>query len=153
MQNLFGINTKFRFGNLDLNFVAAQQRSKQNSIKLKGGVSSKPFEARMDLYDENRHFFLSQFFRNNYERSLKSLPLVASGVNITRVEVYVTNRSNNTTDLRNMVALADLGEAHPYNTSASGVSPINSTSPADNAANGLFKTIGNNKGLRAIIEF
>ena len=38
---------------------------------------------------------------------------VNSGVTITRVELYVTNRASNTSTLRNIVALQDLGEFNP----------------------------------------
>jgi cell surface protein SprA len=58
VQNLFGIKTLLRFGALDMTVVAAQQRSKQDCITLKGGTQGKNFEVRVDQYDENRHFFL-----------------------------------------------------------------------------------------------
>ena len=114
VQNLFGIKTQLRFGQLNATVVASQQRSRKNEIVLRGGTSNRPFEIRADQYDENRHFFLSQFFRANYEASLKTLPQVTSGVNVTRVEVYVTNRTNTTESLRNIVGFQDLGEGNPY---------------------------------------
>lgn len=136
VQNLFGLKTGLKFGKLDVTTVFAQQRSRTESIVINGGNQSRPFEIRIDNYDENRHFFLSHFFRNNYEKSLKSLPMVTSQVRITRLEVYVTNRSNNVTSMRSLVGLADLGEAP-------GV-------PADNKANPLFKNLSDNAGFRSI---
>ena len=66
-------------------------------------------------YDADRHFFLSQYFRNLYDRSLSKYPVIDSRVQITRMEVWVTNRQNrvSTTDnnLRNIIALQDLGES------------------------------------------
>lgn len=115
VENLFGVKTLLRFGSVDLTLVAAQQRSKQECINLKGGVSGKTFEIRADTYDENRHFFLAQFFRENYERNLRNLPMVSSGFKITRVEVYVTNRTQNTTTLRNLVGLYEIGDARTKN--------------------------------------
>jgi cell surface protein SprA len=137
VQNLFGVNTKFRFGNLDLNIVLAQQRSKQESVKLRNGSSSKPFELRVDQYDENRHFFLSQFFRDNYERSLRSLPLIASGVRIIRMEVYVTNRTLTPLGLRNVLGVADIGEDKPYSPLLRGNSTGRLT-PSSNKSNDFF---------------
>ncbi len=110
VQNLFGVKTLMRFGNLDVTLVAAQQRSKQDCINLKGGTQGRNFEIRADQYDENRHFFLSDYFRKNYESNLKSLPVILSGVQITRVEVYVTNRTQNTETLRNLVAFSDIDQ-------------------------------------------
>ncbi len=138
VQNLFGLKTLMRFGNLDVTLVAAQQRSKQDCITMKGGSQGRSFEFRADQYDENRHFFLSTFFRNNYERSLQNLPVITSGVTITRVEVYVTNRTQSTETLRNLVALADLGESNPYNKGNAAMQPILPGQSVDNRNNGLY---------------
>lgn len=108
VQNLFGVKTLLRFGNLDVTLLAAQQRSKQDCITLRGGSQGKGFEIRADQYDENRHFFLSKYFRDTYEKNLRLLPAVLSGIQITRVEVYVTNRTQNTETLRNLVAFNDI---------------------------------------------
>ncbi len=62
----------------------------------------------------NRHFLMAQYFRNNYNNAMKDLPLVRSNITIQRVEVWVTNRTGITTDTRDIVALADLGEGQPF---------------------------------------
>ncbi|MFM6937258.1 MAG: cell surface protein SprA, partial [Aquirufa sp.] len=138
VQNLFGLKTLLRFGNLDVTVVAAQQRSKQDCITMKGGSQGRSFELRADQYDENRHFFLSTFFRNNYERSLQNLPVITSGITITRVEVYVTNRTQSTETLRNLVAFSDLGESNPYRRDNSVLQPIIPGQTVDNKNNGLY---------------
>jgi cell surface protein SprA len=142
VQNLFGVKTLFRLGNLDITAVAAQQRSKQDCITLRGGSQSKGFEIRGSLYDENKHFFLSQYFRDNYERWLKNLPVITSGMTINRIEVYVTNRTQNTETLRNLAAFYDLGEGDMFNKNIPGVvSRNNKNLPADNQNNGLFREL------------
>ncbi|WP_461141591.1 T9SS outer membrane translocon Sov/SprA [Spirosoma pomorum] len=154
VQNLFGIKTQLRFGKLYATVVASQQRSRKNEIVLQGGSSSRPFEVRADQYDENRHFFLSQFFRNIYESSLRTLPQVTSGVNVTRVEVYVTNRTNTTATLRNLAGFQDLGEGVPYRQTNPNVQPFagSARTAADNQANGLFRalTANSNSPFRQI---
>ncbi|PQA58288.1 T9SS outer membrane translocon Sov/SprA [Siphonobacter curvatus] len=152
VENLFGANVALRFGKLDVNLVAAQQRSKRQSIVLRNGAQNRGFSIREDLYDENRHFFLNHFFRNNYERSLQQLPMITSGVTVTRVEVYITNRSQNTETLRNLVGLADLGEGNPFNKTSPLVQPISGSvsSPADNSVNGLFQNVSQNPTVRQI---
>ncbi len=153
VQNLFGVKTQLRFGKLYATLVASQQRSKQEEIVIKGGSMQRPYEIRVDTYDENRHFFLSNFFRDNYERSLKSLPQIVSGVTITRLEVYVTNRTNTTTTLRNILGFADLAEAQPYNRNNPNLQPISSNpaAPADNTTgNGLYNRVKANPGLRQV---
>ena len=145
VQNLFGIKTLMRFGNLDITAVAAQQRSKQDCITLKGGSQGKSFEIKGSAYDENRNFFISQFFRNNYESWLKNLPVITSGVTINRIEVYVTNRTQNTETLRNIAAFYDLGEADIFNKNIPNVSSRKSAnSPADNQNNTLYRELRDN---------
>ena len=144
VQNLFGVKTLMRFGKVDVTVVAAQQRSKQDCITLKGGSQGKNFEIRADNYDENRNFFLSTYFRNKYEGALKSLPVITSGVTVTRVEVYVTNRSQNTETLRNIVAFSDLGEAspnNPYNPNNGVRANVAANSPVNNKNNTLYNDI------------
>ncbi|MGR3809895.1 T9SS outer membrane translocon Sov/SprA [Jiulongibacter sp. NS-SX5] len=133
VDNLFGVKAGLRFGKLDVSTVVAQQRARTESIYISGGARNRPFEVRCDEYDENRHFFLSHFFRDQYEKSLSSLPMVTSEVLITRIEVYVTNRTNTVTSMRNLVGLTDLGEPNPY---ADGVT-VNNPNFADNSTNSL----------------
>ncbi len=148
VQNLFGAKVDLRFGRLTTTVVASQQRSKQQCITLRGGVQNRPFEIRADAYDENRHFFLSYFFRNNYERWLGNLPMIMSGITITRLEVYVTNRTNNTETLRNIVGFSDLGESAPVNTTNPNLAPIVANQPVNNKSNGLFQKVTNDAELR-----
>jgi cell surface protein SprA len=68
-------------------------------------------------YEANKHFFLSQYFRNNYNKALANIPIISSNVNITKIEVWTTNRTNVTTDSRDILAFLDLGENKPNNTS------------------------------------
>ena len=109
-QNLFGVKTRLRFGKLWVNSVISNQRGTVETIRIKNGAQSREFEIRADSYEQNQHFFLSQFFRDNYEIALKGLPNVNSGVQITRVDVYVTNRTNASQDIRNVIAITDLAD-------------------------------------------
>lgn len=108
---LFGIKTKLQFGKLTATALVSQQNSESQTVNTKGGVQTTDFTINADEYDQNRHFFLSQYFYENYDRFASRLPLVTSGIQITRVEVWVTNKSGNYDQSRNLVAFADLGEA------------------------------------------
>ncbi len=107
---LFGVKSDLQFGKLRIGTVISQQESESKTISSQGGVKTTPFEITADQYDENRHFFLSYYFRENYDRALEKLPYVQSSVLITRVEVWVTNKRGNYDQARNVVAFADLGE-------------------------------------------
>jgi cell surface protein SprA len=150
VQNLFGLKTDLQFGRLKATLVASQQKSSKERVVLRGGAQNRDFELRADTYDENRNFFLSQYFRNIYESSLQNTPTITSGVTVTRIEVYVTNRTTTTESLRNVVGFADLGEPKPYKAANPNLQPIRSTSPADNAANNLYKTLNDNSAFRQV---
>src|SRR5688572_18980190 len=109
-QSLFGLKTELQFGHLRLTAIASQQNSEQNDLQIQGGSILQEFEIYADEYDENRHFFLSHFNRRTFEGALKNLPQINSLFQITRLEVWVTNDRNQTTDVRDIVAIADLGE-------------------------------------------
>jgi cell surface protein SprA len=114
-QNLFGVKAQMQFGKLFVTTLATTQRGKQSSIKVQGSTNGaaqgQAFRNCGSNYDENRHFFLGQFFRDNFEGWLGTLPQITSGINITRVEVYLLNRQNDTQTLRNVVGIMDMGES------------------------------------------
>ncbi|MDX1911895.1 MAG: cell surface protein SprA [Saprospiraceae bacterium] len=110
VQNLFGIKTEMKFGHLRTTIVAAQQRSRQQSIKLQGGSQVQNFEKPIDEYDENRHFFVSHWNRNEFEPAMKCLPVPQSLFNITRMEVWITNDKQEFQNTRDIVPLAELAE-------------------------------------------
>ncbi|MGB3005451.1 MAG: cell surface protein SprA [Chitinophagaceae bacterium] len=113
-QSLFGIKTQLQFGKLFVTTVLANQQSQRQTQNLQGGSAAQSFSLKADEYDENRHFLMSQYFRNNYNKAMKQLPVVNSRVQILRMEVWVTNRNGTTTDTRDVVAFMDLGERDPY---------------------------------------
>lgn len=151
VQNLFGAKAQLRFGRLMATLVASQQRSKKQEITLRNGSIGKQYEIRADQYDENRHFFLSQYFRDQYERSLRYIPQITSGVTITRVEVYVTNRTNTTESLRNIAGFSDLGEGSKFNNPGnSSLQPLRTGAPVNNGTNGLYERLRTNDPLRQV---
>ena len=136
---LFGIKTKLQFGKLTATALVSQQNSESKSVSTRGGVQTTKFRINADEYDQNRHFFLSQFFRDNYDRFASKLPYVSSGVKITRIEVWVTNKNSNFEQSRNFVAFMDLGESSHLASSHWTVDP-SLPNPA-NASNNLLSTI------------
>lgn len=114
-QSLFGVKAQFQFGKTTITGVFSEQKSQTKTVTAEGGGTVQEYELFALDYDADRHFFLSQYFRDKYDSSLAAYPLIDSRVQITRIEVWVTNRQNrvSTTDnnLRNIIALQDLGEA------------------------------------------
>ena len=110
-SSLFGIRTDMQFGKLKLQTVLSQKNSTSKSVSSKGGTQMTPFELNVADYEENRHFFLSKYFRERYDAAMQQLPNITTGINITRVEVWVTNKSGTTQNTRNIVAFSELAES------------------------------------------
>ena len=139
-SSLFGVRTDMQFGRLKLQTVFSQKKSTTSSVSSKGGVQLTPFELNVAEYEENRHFFLAQYFREHYDAAMQKLPNLMTGIQITRVEVWVTNKSGTTANTRNIIALTDLGESTSSRWgSGSGISAIPNNT-ANNEYNDLTTT-------------
>lgn len=151
-QSLFGIKTELQFGKLYVTTILSQQRGRNETLTIESGFQGREFEVQASDYEENRHFFLGHFFRDNYEQWLSALPQITSGVNVTRAEVYVLNRNNDTQTTRNIVGFMDLGEGNViYRPEDVG---NGNGGPTRNPANDLFPnlTIQSADGVESFIQ-
>ncbi len=148
-QALFGVKADLQFGKLKIQALVSQQNSEGKTVNSKGGAQTTSFEITADAYDENRHFFLSYFFRDQYEQAMASLPYIASGVTINKVEVWITNKRNNFEQARNIIALTDLGENRPDHVMNTAWTTSGSQTP-HNKANSLYATITADPSVRDI---
>ena len=137
-QSLFGLKTKLQFGRLTWTTVISQQQSKKQSITLNSGAQTQNFSVNSDQYDENKDFLLSQYFHNTFNYALSGLPNIRSEINITRIEVWVTNRTGATQNVRNVVGMMDLGETTPY---SGHLRSTSSKSYPDNSSNNLYSQL------------
>ncbi|MBN4061936.1 MAG: cell surface protein SprA [Flavobacteriales bacterium] len=153
-HSLFGLKTKLKFGKLTATSVFSQQKGKKSEIDIQGGAQIREFEVKADRYEDNRHFFLSHFFRDNYEAWVGKPPLIASNIYITKIEVYRTNTGYSYEENRNIIAFQDLGEADAANFfNASYVIDNNPGSAvSDNNANNLYGKMKANAQVRAYVS-
>lgn len=114
-ESLFGIKTQLQFGKLMFTGLLSQHRSSQKTITISNGTMESEFDIELSKYEANQHFFLGQYFRDKYDAALAMLPIVSSPINITQIEVWISNRANAFEDARDIMALMDLGEYNPYN--------------------------------------
>ena len=140
-QSLFGIKASLQFGKLFVTGVLANQKAQRQSLALQGGAATTTFNKTLDDYDENRHFLMGDYFRQNYNKAMKNIPVVNSQVQIMRMEVWVTNRTGATTDTRDIVAFMDLGETSPYNPNNGSAAPNGVAALPYNDANNLYKKL------------
>jgi len=113
-QSLFGLKVETKWGKLRNTTVLSQQRGERKDITVEGGAQTQTFDIKADAYEANKHYFVSQYFRDAYDDAMQSLPVVNSGVNITRIEVWAVNTQSSVQDVRNVLAFTDLGESEEY---------------------------------------
>ncbi|MBP1668180.1 MAG: cell surface protein SprA [Bacteroidetes bacterium] len=150
-QSLFGLKTDLQFGKLFVSSVISHQRGQSQVVEVKGGAQVNEFEVNVDEYDANRHFFLSHFFRDNYNDWMNMLPYINSGVRIEQIEVWITNKTSEfDKDNRNILSLMDLGETYGPDNEPNFfgdpqlIQPQQlMNAPVSNEANNLYSTITN----------
>jgi cell surface protein SprA len=102
--------TQLQFGKTTVTGVF-RAKIRDKSVVSQGTIQD--FDMFALDYDSDRHFSLSQYFRNKYDSSLKKLS-IDSRVQISRLEIWVTNKqtrvNTNSNNLKNIIALQDLGE-------------------------------------------
>lgn len=160
-QSLFGLKTELRFGRLTATAIFSQEKGQRRNVATEGGAQTTQFNIKADEYEANKHYFLSYFFREQYENALRTLPTVNSGVQITRVEVWVTNMRQDFQQNRNIVAFTDLGEDASAAAIAAGrfssdlppgLVTDGATNFASNEANSLYSTVSTNPGIRGFFQ-
>lgn len=147
-QALFGIKTNLKFGKFRIQALVSQQNSESQTVSSKGGAQMTKFDVSGDNYDENRHFFLGYFFRDQYESAMATAPYIASGVTINKIEVWVTNKRGNYDQARNIIAFTDLGETNAHIANHTWVA--NATQVPDNKTNDLYNTVRSRADIRDI---
>ena len=140
-QSLFGLKTELKFGKLSVTAVASQQKGQTQSMEIRGGSQINEFNLRGDEYDANKHFFLSQYFRDHFEEAHKTIPSITSGVTITRVEVWITNKTGSLNGNRNIVAFMDLGEMNDHIYNRGNYANNNPQPLPDNDSTGLYNSL------------
>jgi cell surface protein SprA len=136
-QTLFGIKTQWKFGKLTIDNIIASSKGKKQEINVAGKAQVQNFELTADNYESNRHYFIGHYFRDAYDTAMSQMPIIQSQINITRMEVWLTNRINSTVNTRNIIAFTDLGESKMENVQGNPGLLSPSEFP-DNKSNGLY---------------
>ncbi|NRA11135.1 MAG: cell surface protein SprA, partial [Crocinitomicaceae bacterium] len=149
-QTLFGATTQLKFGKTTVDLIAASSKGKRQEINISGKAQVQLFELGADNYEANRHYFINTYHRDHYNESMKTLPIANTTINITRMEVWLTNRTNNTENTRNIIGFSDLGEALATNVQGNPGS-YSGTDLPDNEANGLYPWASTNPQIRSFV--
>ena len=137
-QTLFGASTQLKFGKTTVDLIAASSKGRRQEINITGKAQVQEFELTADNYEANRHYFLNLYYKDHYDEGMSTLPIVNSTININRIEVWLTNKTNNTENTRNIIAFTDLGEEKASNCQGNPGSFTGLDLPSNNA-NGIYK--------------
>lgn len=129
-ESLFGVKSEFQLGKTFGTVVLSQQQGEARNIVVQGGGTMNNFKINAIDYEDNQHYFIGQYFLNNYDNALLNYPQINSRISISRMEVWVLDQGNsNLAYQKSIIGIRDLGEG------ASG-------SP-DNSQNGLYNQVNN----------
>jgi cell surface protein SprA len=149
-EALFGIKTQLQVGKVNFTGVLSQKRSDSHEIIISNGKAKRELNLSLSRYDANQHYFLAQYFRENYNKSLRTAPIINSPIQITTIEVWTSNRTNKVEGARDIVAFLDLAEKNPFNTNITGntnsVFPnsVSGNQSGTHLANNLTELLGEN---------
>src|SRR5690606_16481540 len=119
-EALFGIKTQLQIGKVNFTGVLSQKRSDHQEIIISNAKAKRELNIPLSNYEANQHYFVAQYFRENYNKSLQTVPLINSPIQITAIEVWLSNRTNKTEVARDILALLDLAEKNTYNPNITG---------------------------------
>ncbi len=152
-QSLFGLKTKLQFGKTTITGILSQQKSTTSEVEVTGGAQTTDFDIYADQYEANKHFFLSHYFKDNYNSALENLPFINSSINITRVEVWITNKTGVTENSRNILSFMDLGETQGNIQNNNFTTSFTSPFPDNDQANDMYqKLLSQYPGIRDISQ-
>ncbi len=110
-QSLFGLKTEFQLGKTYGTLVLSQQQGEARTVTAQGGGVLNTFKINAIDYEDNQHYYLGQYFFQNYDNALANYPQINSKINITRIEVWVLDQTaSNLQNQKSIVAVRDLGK-------------------------------------------
>lgn len=111
---LFGIKSIAEFGPLRVTSVVSQQDGESNVETISGGSQEQQIQIRPADYEDDRHFFLDFYTRQEFENSLSNPQQLSQTLQIADVEVWILRENVQTEEgSRLAVALADIGTVEP----------------------------------------
>lgn len=107
---LFGIKSIAEFGPLRITSVVSQQDGESNVETISGGSQEQQIRVRPAEYDDDRHFFLDFYTRQEFENSLANPQQLSQTLQIADVEVWKLRETVQADEgARRAVALAEIG--------------------------------------------
>ncbi|MDX1617981.1 MAG: cell surface protein SprA, partial [Balneolaceae bacterium] len=107
---LFGIKSIAQLGSLKLTSVLSQQEGQGNTQTITGGAQEQRIAIRPANYENDRHFFIDFFNRQQFEQNMANPQQLGQALQLTEVKVWVLRESTQSFEgERQAIALVDLG--------------------------------------------
>ncbi|MCH8567555.1 MAG: cell surface protein SprA [Balneolales bacterium] len=108
--SLFGIKARAKLGALDITTVVSQQESDSQTQTISGGSQETIIDIAPNQYENDRHFFLDFFSRQEFEGIMADVLNPRRLFDIINIDVYVLDISSTEQEGRvPAIALLDLG--------------------------------------------
>ncbi|MCH8548706.1 MAG: cell surface protein SprA [Balneolaceae bacterium] len=107
---LFGVKSVAELGSFRLTSIVSQQDGETNVETISGGSQEQPIRIRPADYQDDRHFFLDFYTRQEFETSLSNPQQLSQTLQIADAEVWILRETvQSDAGARLAVALADKG--------------------------------------------
>lgn len=107
---LFGIKSIAEMGPLRLTSVVSQQEGQGNTQTITGGAKEEQFSIRPADYEDDKHFFIDFFTRQQFEDNMSNPQQLGTALDISEINVWMLNASSQAIEgQRQAIALVDLG--------------------------------------------
>lgn len=107
---LFGIKSIVQLGSLKFTSVLSQQEGEGRTETITGGAQEKELDLRPVDYEDDRHFFMDYFTRQEFEENVSNPQQLGQALQLSEVNVWVLRETSQSVEgERQAIALADLG--------------------------------------------
>lgn len=109
--SLFGIKSVAELGSFKFTSVLSQQKGESQTQTITGGSQETEFSVRPSQYQNNRHFFIDFYNRQEFENNVADPQQLGQAYQISDLRVWISEPQVNTTDPEAIRAAAfvDLG--------------------------------------------
>ncbi|WP_310682322.1 cell surface protein SprA [Aliifodinibius sp. S!AR15-10] len=109
-SSLFGVKSVAQLGALEVTSVLSQQEGEGNTQTITGGAQEQDISIRPADYENDTHFFLDFFTRQQFEQNMSNPQQLGQALQLSEVKVWILRESTQSFDgERQAIAMVDLG--------------------------------------------
>lgn len=107
---LFGVKSVAQIGSLELTSVLSQQKGEGKTQTITGGAQEQKISIRPGDYEDDRHFFLDYYTRQEYQDNVSNPQQTGQALQLTEINVWVLRQASQSVEgERQAIAMGPLG--------------------------------------------